>query len=164
MAVKDPIKGITRKFRKAELDTAGEIPVLTVDKDRILEVAQYLKENEDLYFDGLLCLTGMDYIDNFGVVYHLYSFEKRHSLVVKAVIPKDKPEILSVTSVWAVADWFEREAYDLFGIKFTGHPDLRRILCHEDFPGHPLRKDFPLENNEEYLLREVGGARPDAKY
>lgn len=142
-------------------------PWVEIAPAAIVEIAQYLKNDPALRFDGLNNLTGVDYFEpdpkkaaKFGfdphveVVYHLYSFTHRHSLVVKVKVPRwhgektgELPEIPSVAGVWAIADWHEREAYDLVGIRFTGHPNLRRILCPEDWVGHPLRKDydFPLE-------------------
>lgn len=142
-------------------------PWVEVGPSAIVEVATFLKTDGELAFDGLNNLSGVDYFEpdpkkagKFGhephveVVYHLYSFRHRHSLVVKVKVPRWKgdqagqlPEVPSVSGVWAIADWHERETFDLVGINFTGHPDLRRILCAEDWVGHPLRKDyeFPLE-------------------
>ncbi|HTI51373.1 MAG TPA: NADH-quinone oxidoreductase subunit C [Planctomycetaceae bacterium] len=142
-------------------------PWVEVAPASIAEVARYLKTEPTLSFDALNDLTGVDYCEpdpkktaKFGhephveVVYHLYSYTHRHALVVKVKLPRWKndapgsiPELPSVCGVWAIADWHEREAFDLMGINFTGHPDLRRILCAEDWEGHPLRKDydFPLE-------------------
>lgn len=142
-------------------------PWVEVAPAAILEVAQFLKYDPRLAFDHLNDLCGVDYcepdpkkVKKFGhdphleVVYHLSSYDQRHSLVVKVKLPRwqeDKvgqiPELESVSSIWAIADWHEREAYDLVGIRFLNHPNLRRILCPEDWVGHPLRKDydFPLE-------------------
>jgi NADH-quinone oxidoreductase subunit C len=92
-----------------------------------------------------MCLSGVDYAkDVLGVVYHLCSMTKRHKITLKADVPAADPRLPSVVSVWPSAGWHEREAYDMFGILFTGHPDLRRILLPEDYPGHPLRKDFKV--------------------
>jgi NADH-quinone oxidoreductase subunit C len=79
-----------------------------------------------------------------GVVYHCYSMTKRHKICLKVDVPVAAPEIPSVASIWPTANWHEREAYDMFGVVFTGHPDLRRILCPEDWDGFPLRKDFKV--------------------
>ena len=133
----------------------------------IADVARFLKNEPTLAFDALNNLSGVDYFEpeakktaKFGhephveVVYHLYSYRHRHAIVLKVKVPRWKdnrtgelPEVPSVSGVWAIADWHERETFDLVGINFTGHPDLRRILCTEDWVGHPLRKDyeFPLE-------------------
>jgi len=97
-----------------------------------------------LRFDCLSNLTGVDYPkeSHIQVVYHLFSYALRHSFVLKVNASRDDPRVATVSSVWSTADWQEREAFDLLGVHFEGHPDLRRILMPEDWPGHPLRKDF----------------------
>jgi NADH-quinone oxidoreductase subunit C len=142
-------------------------PWIEVAPAAIVEVGTFLKHDERLRFDHLNDLCGVDYFEsdpkkapNFGhephveVVYHLTSYDLRHAIVVKARLPRWKddrpgalPEVPSVSGVWAIADWHEREAYDLMGIRFLDHPNPRRILSPEDWVGHPLRKDyeFPLE-------------------
>lgn len=112
-------------------------------------VAAYLREDEELDFDFLACISAVDYVaDNqLCAVYDLYSMNHKHWFAVKAYIDRDNPHISSVTDLWPAANWHEREAFDLMGIVFDGHPDLRRILLPEDWVGHPLRKDyaFPRE-------------------
>ncbi|MCA9055791.1 MAG: NADH-quinone oxidoreductase subunit C [Planctomycetaceae bacterium] len=142
-------------------------PWVEVDAATLLEVMQALKEDASFQFDHLCDLTGVDYCEpdsklaakfpyetHLAVVYHLHSLKLGHRLVVKVKLPRWKddqagvlPEVPSVSGIWAIADWHEREAYDLMGIRFTGHPNLVRILCPDDWEGHPLRKDyeFPLE-------------------
>lgn len=125
-------------------------PFLVIQTDRIAQVCQELFSNPKTYFDYLSCLTGMDNGPEAGtveVIYHLYSIPYDHHLVLKVVTERlapagDLPQVPSVAQIWRSADWHEREAYDLVGIRFTGHPDLRRILCANDWPGHPLRKDY----------------------
>jgi NADH-quinone oxidoreductase subunit C len=95
-------------------------------------------------FNHLANLTSVDYDDNFEIVYHLYSIPDNRKIVLKTRVPRDKPEIDSVFSVWPAADWQEREIYDLMGITFKNHPNLIRILMPDDYVGHPLRKDFKL--------------------
>ena len=123
----------------------------TVKKERIKEMMRYLHDTPDLAFDYLQDLCGVDYLGKketrFEVVYQLYSLKHRHSIRVKAEVPEDDCSIESVVDIWKGADWHERECYDLFGVKFTGHPDLRRILLPEDWEGHPLRKDYPLKSD-----------------
>ena len=153
------------KINGANLEATD--PWIEVAPAAILEVATFLKNDPRLAFDHLNDLCGVDYCEpdpkkakKFGhephveVVYHLYSYDQKHSLVVKVKLPRwqdgregEIPQVDSVAGLWAIADWHEREAYDLVGIEFLNHPNLRRILCPEDWLGHPLRKDyeFPLE-------------------
>ncbi|GGE05204.1 hypothetical protein GCM10011571_02830 [Marinithermofilum abyssi] len=120
----------------------GHLPTLFISKDRWLEAARLLKEHEELAFDYLQNLAGVDYEEHMEVVFHLFSMRHRHAVGVRVKTERENPEIPSVTCVWAGADWNEREVYDLLGIRFTGHPDLRRILMPDDWVGHPLRKDY----------------------
>ena len=112
-------------------------------------VAEFLFREPQLKLDWLQNLSGVDYVadDKMCVVYDLWSFDHRHCFAVKAYCPRDNPHIPTVADLWPAADWHEREAYDMFGIIFDGHPDLRRILCADDWEGYPLRKDyvFPRE-------------------
>lgn len=109
----------------------------------LLEVARYLRDTPDLAFDFLASVTAVDYIDYFELVYHLTSIVHNHSLILKArCYGRENPQAPSVCSVWPAADFQEREIYDLMGVSFIGHPNLKRILTWEGFPGHPLRKDF----------------------
>ncbi len=130
--------------------SANQISVI-VRKDRIKDILKDLRDVPSLGFDLLSDLCGVDYPDEkkprFEVVYHLFSLTHRHMIRIKAGVPADDCSIESVVDLWAGADWFERECYDMFGIRFDGHPDLRRILMPEDWEGHPLRKDYPLKSN-----------------
>lgn len=123
-----------------------------VKKDRILKICRYLHDEPALCFDHLQDLCGVDYHGKkeprFEVVYNLYSVRYRHKTRVRAQVTADDPSIKTVTSIWAGADWHERECFDMFGIVFKEHPDLRRILLPEDWEGHPLRKDYPLKGPE----------------
>ncbi|MFN8353990.1 MAG: NADH-quinone oxidoreductase subunit C [Spirosomataceae bacterium] len=129
-------------------ETTGLQPSLTVPTDRIVEVCQWLHENEQTYFDMLSCLTALDNGPEAGtmeVVYTLFSIPYEHTLTLKVVLERrtdSLPQVPTVSPIWRTADWHEREAFDLMGIQFTGHPDLRRILLPEDWEGHPLRKDY----------------------
>lgn len=125
----------------------GEITV-TCDRESILSLCRILKEDADLSFDFLSDCCGLDMspeTPRFMVVYNLYSLKYRHRLRIKVPLEESDPVIDSVIPVWETANWLERECFDMFGIGFTGHPDLRRILLPSKFDGHPLRKDFPLE-------------------
>lgn len=143
---------VYEKLKKVFEDGIGELktdvpvnPFFFVSADKINAVSLFLRDEESLQFDNLSCLSGMDYDkDNLAVVYHLYSYVHHHKLVVKVVVPKSNPVVNTVSDVWAAADWHEREAYDLVGMTFEGHPDLRRILLPEDWEGHPLRKDYKV--------------------
>ncbi|HEY0655214.1 MAG TPA: NADH-quinone oxidoreductase subunit C [Chryseosolibacter sp.] len=108
-------------------------------------VCENLHRNEKTYFDLLSCVTAVDNgpsANTMEVIYNLYSIPFDQHLALKVVLPREKPEVPSVFSIWKTADWHEREAFDMFGIKFTGHPDLRRILMPADWEGFPLRKDY----------------------
>jgi NADH-quinone oxidoreductase subunit C len=148
-------------------NTEAVDPWIEVSPAGLLEVCRYLKSEPDLQFDMLNCITGVDYFEpdpkkaakagwepHLEVVYHLSSTVKKHTLVLKVMLPRWKgdqpghlPEVPSLAGVWRTADWHEREVFDLSGVNFTDHPDLRRILCPEDWVGYPLRKDYemPLE-------------------
>lgn len=117
---------------------------IIVKGEDILEVSKTLA---GMGFDHLSAISAVEYEDRMECAYHLWSYSKRELLTVKALISKNNPKIDSVTSVWKGANWHEREAYDLMGIVFEGHPDLRRIFMPDDFEGHPLRKDYELTEN-----------------
>ena len=123
----------------------GEL-TLTAPRDRVVEALTLLRDHADGRFQQLIDLCGVDYPERgqrFEVVYHLLSMVKNHRVRLKVSTDEDTP-VPSITSVFPVADWFEREAFDMYGIFFDGHPDLRRILTDYGFHGHPLRKDFPM--------------------
>ena len=124
-------------------------PRVHVDAPDLLAVAESLRHDPALKFDWLQCLSGIDYVADgkVCVAYDLWSFDHRHSFALKAYCPRDDARLPSLAHLWPAADWQEREAYDMFGIVFDGHPDLRRILCADDWEGFPLRKDyvFPRE-------------------
>jgi NADH-quinone oxidoreductase subunit C len=151
---------------KAKNETAID-PWVVVEPGDLVEVMRHLRDDPALKFEILSVISGVDYLEpdpkkvakagfepHLEVVYHLQSFTHRHRFVVKILLPRWKdgkagelPAVPSVTSLWPAADWHERETFDLAGVWFEGHPDLRRILLAEDWVGHPLRKDyeFPLE-------------------
>jgi NADH-quinone oxidoreductase subunit C len=138
---KDVAKKIEEKFPGCVAEVTAES--LLVEAEALLEVATYLKNTPGLDFDYLTAVSGVDYLDCFEVVYYLTSIEHNHSLVLKTrCYQRDNPTLPSVTGLWRTADFQEREIYDLLGISFEGHPNLRRIALWEGFDGHPLRKDF----------------------
>jgi NADH-quinone oxidoreductase subunit C len=113
----------------------------------LVETARFCKLDPRLDFKMLHCLSGVDYGDHLTSVVHLFSLTHKHWLVLKAECPKDDPSIPSVANVWRTADWHEREAFDLLGILYEGHPNLKRILLSEDWEGHPLRKDYVMPDD-----------------
>lgn len=116
---------------------------LWVKPERIMEVCRYLKETPGLEFNLLSAISAVDYVEYFEVVYHLTSTANLHRAVVKAkVYGRDEPSLPSVVGVWQGADFQEREIWDLMGVRFEGHPNMKRILLWEGYPGHPLRKDY----------------------
>jgi NADH-quinone oxidoreductase subunit D len=117
-------------------------PFVEVRPARLHEICVFLRDDAALSFDFLRCLTGVDRADGFEIVYHLHSYSRRHAIVLKVRLGREDPLADSVHDVWPVANWYEREAYDLLGIGFAGHPNLVRLLLPEDWAGHPLRKDY----------------------
>jgi NADH-quinone oxidoreductase subunit C len=122
-----------------------------VQAARIREVMRFLRDDAETAFDVLSDVCAVDYLPRtprFEVVYHLYSMGKNHRLRIKVEQGALAPSVPSVTSLWPSANWMEREVWDLYGIGFDGHPDLRRILLYDEFEGHPLRKDYPKERRQ----------------
>ncbi len=119
-------------------------PFLVIAAADLVEICRFLKGDPDLAFDCLMNLSTVDWPkkNQIEVVYHLWSYGKRHTFILKVALDRAKPEVASLDSVWRSADWLEREQYDLMGVTFTGHPDLRRIMMPDDWIGHPLRKDY----------------------
>jgi NADH-quinone oxidoreductase subunit C len=112
--------------------------------DQWEEIARFLRDDPELQFDSLQCITGVDLgpAMNLEVRYNLHSMTHRHRIEIRIAVGREEPAIPSVAQIWRIGDWFEREVYDLYGIVFTGHPDLRRILLPDDWEGWPLRKDY----------------------
>jgi NADH-quinone oxidoreductase subunit C len=143
---------IAAKVRTAAADAVVDAkleglpdPYLKIAPAHWHAVALLLRDEADLAFDYLMCLSGVDYTKGvLGVVVQLYSMTHRHRITLKVEVPAETPDVASIADVWPSANWHEREAYDMIGIRFTGHPDLRRILLPEDWDGHPLRKDYKI--------------------
>jgi NADH-quinone oxidoreductase subunit C len=125
-------------------DLEAKDPWVRVEAGAIRDVCLYLRDDPELRFDALSNETGVDYKKDgeIEVVYHLYSYPHRHQVVVKVRTPRDEAVVPTVENVWKAANWLEREIYDLLGVTFTDHSDLRRLLMPEDWVGYPLRKDF----------------------
>ncbi len=135
------------KITSAELEVTD--PFLVIDNAAIVEVGTFLRDEPELAFDMLHCHSAVDYLElkepekaRIEVVLHLTSLKHRHWIVLKVMLPRDNPKTPTLENIWPTANWHEREAYDLFGIEFEGHSDLRRIFLPEDWAGHPLRKDW----------------------
>lgn len=128
---------------------ADKHPRIHINATDLRSLATFLRNDPRLQFDWLACLTGVDYVatKQMAVIYDLFSLELKHTFALKAYCPREQPSIPSVHNIWSAANWHEREVFDMFGITFPGHPNLTRILCVEDWVGHPLRKDyvFPKE-------------------
>jgi len=127
------------------VDEESTPKAVRIDKLDLLHVARSLQQDPTTYFDMLSCVTGIDNgpdAATMEVAYNLYSIPFNQHLMIKVVLPRDKPEIESLSNLWKTADWHEREIFDMYGIFFLNHPDLRRILMPADWVGHPLRKDY----------------------
>jgi len=148
MEPKEIFEHLKTKFGDAVTEFKDDKPVdsfIIVSPNKIDEVCLYLRDYDEFQFDSLSNLSGVDYGDgNLGVTYHLFSYTKRHKVNLKVYVPKDTPKVKTVSEIWHAANRNEREAYDMIGIIFEGHKDLRRILLEDDWEGHPLRKDFQV--------------------
>ena len=141
-----------------------------VATDALVEVAEFLKSDSALAMDNLMCLSGADYPKEepprMEVVYHLYSYTHHHTFALKVHLPRENPAVSTVEGLWGVANFHERECWDMFGVVFTGHSDMRRILLPDDWEGHPLRKDWEdpeyyngmhVKPTEQMAERAMGG-------
>ncbi|MBM3941685.1 MAG: NADH-quinone oxidoreductase subunit C [SAR202 cluster bacterium] len=127
-----------------------DLPQVHVESKDILEVCRRAKTDAKLQMEMLSCLAAVDYKDHLQVVYFLYALSLGQTLVIKTDLPNEAPRLSTVTSLWAAADWYEREAHDLFGVVFDGHPALTPLLLYEGFEGRPGRKDFPFHDYQEF--------------
>ena len=162
------VKSISGEF-DASITEDSVCSTVTVNRSSSLELLRKLRDHQDTAFEQLVDLCAVDYQaygqevqqgwdnDRFAVVYHLLSISLNQRLRVIATVPEDDLTIDSVIEVWRCANWYEREAFDLFGIQFLGHPDLRRLLTDYGFIGHPFRKDFPLSGHVEMRYDEEKG-------
>ncbi len=153
-------------------ELAGD-PFATVEADKWHEACRIAKDEPELFFDFLRAQTGTDYPDDgsIEVVVHLFSYKNRHSFVLKTRVDRKKPLVQSVQDLWPAANWYEREIFDLLGVEFSGHPDLRRLVLPEDWVGHPLRKDYKEQDSYQgistlrpgYARVEAGGKKKKKK-
>ena len=140
-------------FPRAVLETHANLGDATarVDAASLLDVMRFLRDEPGLDFEMLTDVTAVDWLGEeprFELVYHLYSVKRNHRVRVKVGVPETPAAVDSVAAVYPSANWMEREVFDLYGVRFPGHPDLRRILLYEGFDGHPLRKDYPKERRQ----------------
>jgi len=152
------IERLTERFGPAIGETHSHRGDHTAVADRaaIRDVLDFCKTDPELSFDMLADLTAVDYLrfpgredgPRFEVVYHLYSLRHNHRVRLKVRVEEDDALVPSAVRLWPIADWFEREVWDMFGVRFAGHPDLRRLLMYEEFEGHPLRKDYPVDRRQ----------------
>lgn len=137
--LKDKLQSIRQTL---SFEETAEWLTVNVDSAEFHDFALELRDQAELDFDFLFCVTCVDWKTHLSMVYHLRSLDRKHSIVVKCKLDREKPEIQTVSDLWHTAEFHEREAYDLFGVKFTGHPDLRRLFLTDDWVGWPLRKDY----------------------
>ena len=140
---------INAKFSDSVLENPeGEENVIYLDSRSWNKIALFLISDKDLFLNQLECLTGMDLgsENSLEVRYNFHSMEHRHKVEIRLTVDRKDPKIPSVEQIWRMADWFEREAYDMYGIVFEGHRDMTRILCPDDWEGWPLRKDYEVQD------------------
>lgn len=156
-----PLQRVQEKFAQDIIEThafRGDETVI-IRAGALKAVAQFLKETPELDFNFLMDLTAVDYLffaggrlrqdgPRFEVVYHFYSLKNNRRLRLKVPVDEDNLEVDTLTDLWASANWYEREVWDMFGIRFRGHPNLKRILMYEEFKGHALRKDYPFNKRQ----------------
>ena len=135
---------------KTEIDAALDEVVVRVQPDDVQAVLRLAKDTPELDFNYLRCISVVDYIATLEINYHLFSLERRHKMVVKTSVSPDDPHVPTAVTIWRGADWFEREAHDLFGVVFDGHPNLVPLLLYEGFEGYPGRKSFPFHEYTEW--------------
>jgi NADH-quinone oxidoreductase subunit C len=151
---KDVIDALVARFPRIVSDPStgpGGDAVVFVRKDQIVEVCRFLKDDPKMGFNMAPYITAVDYLGQeprFEVVYNLYATALNHRVRLRVKVPEEDAVLDSVTGLWRGADWFERYCYDMYGLRFTGHPDLRRLFMYDEFVGHPLRKDYPLRGRQ----------------
>jgi len=136
------VEYLTQQYPEATIVQGGQYVEMTVSPELLLETAQKLKSSDETSFDYLICLSGVDYPECMGVIYHIESTKHRHTMVLKVkTANREEPVLETLTPVWQGAKYHEREVYDLLGVKFNNHTDLRRLFLEDDW-GYPLRKDY----------------------
>ncbi|OGQ89353.1 MAG: hypothetical protein A2289_16760 [Deltaproteobacteria bacterium RIFOXYA12_FULL_58_15] len=153
---------LRRKFGDAILETHSEHgdDTAVVTRDKLVEIALFLRDDPELQLNSPVDCTAVDWQGRrdvrFDVVYHLTSIAKHHRVRIKVRVSENDPTCPSLTPIWRGMNWHERETWDLYGIRFTGHPNLKRVLMYEEFVGHPLRKDYPIDKRQPLIqMRNV---------
>jgi NADH-quinone oxidoreductase subunit C len=147
------LKKLTEKFPASVIETHSfrNDDTAVVKKEDLLKIFSFLRDDPELLYNFMMDITAVDYMGRdprFEVVYHLYSLKHNLRVRIKARVSESDCAIDSATSLWNSANWSEREVYDMYGIRFLGHPNLKRILLYEEFQGHPLRKDYPVKKRQ----------------
>ena len=155
-----PLQIVQEKFSKEVIETHAQCgdETVIIRPGALRDVAQFLKDTPELDFNFLMDLTAVDYLFfaggriqkefRFEVVYHFFSLKNNTRLRLKVPVDEKNPEVDTLSDLWASANWYEREVWDMFGIRFNGHPNLKRILMYEEFQGHALRKDYPFDKRQ----------------
>lgn len=159
---KELIEFVENHFEDEVLDSHSRLgnDTVVIERDRLPEIVERLRDDDETQMDFLRSITCVDYdnrVPRFEVVYVLYSMEKKHMLTLRVVVDEDDPTVPTISHLYGCASWTEREVYDMYGIEFEDHPDLRRVLLYEEFEGHPLRKDYPKQKGQprtEFIARE----------
>jgi NADH-quinone oxidoreductase subunit C len=153
---------LRRRFGDAILETSSDHgnDTAVVTRERVVEIAEFLRDDPELQFDMPIDCTCVDWQGRreprFEVIYHLYSMQRHHRVRVKMRVAEQDPTCPSLTPTWRGLNWHEREAWDMYGVRFIGHPNLKRVLMYEEFTGHPLRKDYPIDKRQPLIeMRSV---------
>lgn len=171
---RDPVAALREALPDVLLDVKQfrDETTLIVDPERVVETAQFLRDTPGLVYNFLSDISAVDYWpettrpERFGLSYHLYSMLYNRRIRVKVFVPEENPVVPTMTGVWPGANWLEREVFDMMGIRFEGHPDMRRLLMPEDWQGHPQRRDYPLGYEQvqfSFNVEEVLKHKPLAK-
>ena len=150
---KKALDRLKKQYKSAVIDTHDRLgnETAVINAASLHDICVFLRDDDKLQFNMLVDVTAVDYLSRkprFEVVYHLYSLTLKHRLRLRVPVEEGAEEVDSVCDVWRSANWGERETFDMFGIRFRNHPDLRRILLYEEFEGHPLRKDYPVQRSQ----------------
>lgn len=150
---KKVLTALTKRFKAQILDSHAHVgdETILILPEHLIEIATFLRTDDKMAFEVLSDITAVDYLQRkprFEVVYHFYSMSLKHRLRIKVMVEEGQEVVPTLTGIWRAANWAEREVWDMFGVRFEGHPDLRRILMYEEFEGYPLRKDYPIQQSQ----------------